>query len=614
MSDSNIVKKILICSSLLILPATAAWASPARLTCSDVLKSADLGDEQVRVTVVHRFRAGEVVALPGQPSKGASTATTDLCFVKVLIGPGNPGPSGAPSTSPGIGLEVWLPEPDQWNQRYIGFGSGGYSGSISIQAHDRVSEAAAPPNSGANAISNPLLLAQNGYITSVSDDGHLADASGLDGSFALNPDGTLNWPLLIDFAYRGIHETAVKTKALAKAYYGSTPMFSYWIGTSTGGRQGLQLAQRYPADFNGIIAAMPAINWSSFVPATMWPQIVMQNDIGHPIATAKLEAVHAAATAACDSEVTGKHDGYLSYPETCRYDPLKDQAMLCVADGGRNNTDACLSVVEARAINKIWFGPRADGEMVDPGADNGAGPQLALGQLWFGLNRGALLHNSPLSHGVGMAGKTPFPIGSDWLAIVMADPRLATATFQNAKSDERDGWKALGYAGNNSFADVFIKSIQRAGFLIDAAHPDLSEFKRMGGKIIHWHGVQDNIIPEAGSRNYYEQVLAVMGGMDQTRSFYRYYAAPGLGHAAVGGPGEPAPVPGGDPLTHPYKQNLTLLPILQDWVEKGTVPGPIVATVGNPAQPKRSRPWCPYPERVRYQGGNPDQATSFRCD
>ena len=404
----------------------APVAQVAPYSCNDGLKTVDLGDSLAKLTSVKLIKAGDPMP-PLTVGSVAPNASAELCLVKILVGPGNPGLVGSHSTSSGIGIEVLLPSPKNWNERYVGVGSGGYGGGPGYTS---------PTNIGVNTF-EAQPLAEQGYVTSTTDDGHGASlpddfSSEIDGSFALKPDRGLNTALLEDFAHRALHETALKTKALIKAYYGKAPVYSYFNGVSDGGREAMMLAQRYPTDYNGIVSGYPAINWSSWVPSTMWTQIVMQQDLGGPIDGAKLDAVHSASVAACDTALTGQHDGYIADPATCRYDPTKDTALLCVASGGTNSTGSCLTTAEARAVNKIWYGSRLDSTMVDPALDNGWNPQvLAPDQLWFGYNRGTPVNPSALNGFYSTAGPTPLPLGPDWLAITLQNPAYATPTFVN---------------------------------------------------------------------------------------------------------------------------------------------------------------------------------------
>ena len=170
-------------------------------------------------------------------------------------------------------VKVWIGLPvTNWNGRFRGNGGGGYVGG------------------SASSLRGPVML---GYAAGATDTGH----DGGSGSFALDANGRLNWQVIRDNAHLGIHEMTVLGKALTKAFYGRAPRFSYFVGGSTGGRQGLMEAQHYPDDYDGILSGCPAINWHKFIPAILWPQVVMANAKNF-VSKAKLDAATAAAIAA----------------------------------------------------------------------------------------------------------------------------------------------------------------------------------------------------------------------------------------------------------------------------------------------------------------------------
>jgi Tannase and feruloyl esterase len=241
---------------------TPAPAAP--LACDDSMKTAFKPDAQTQVVLVKAFKQGDALTLSASAAPGTPTAGGNLCLVKLNVGPGNSGPADAPSTSAGIGIEIWLPTKENWNSRFHAIGGAGWQGGPAGSATSIASTAAAG------------VAGVEGAVSSTTDTGH----AGPGGAFAMNPDGTINKALWTDFASRAIHEQAVKTKALATAYYGTAPKYSYWDGGSTGGRQGLNLAQNHPADFDGMVALYPAINWTRFITAELYPQIVYQRDLG----------------------------------------------------------------------------------------------------------------------------------------------------------------------------------------------------------------------------------------------------------------------------------------------------------------------------------------------
>src|SRR5579863_7244709 len=246
----------------------------------------------------------------------------------------------AVTTHPPAGdkVKIWVAIPTaNWNGRFLGIGGGGFVGG------------------SAAGVNPPLAL---GYASGSTDTGH----TGGSGSFALDANGRLNWQLIRDNAHVGIHEMTVTGKALTQAMYGAAPKYSYFNGCSTGGRQGLMEAQRYPQDYNGIVAGAPAINWSRFLPQELWGS-VLENAVGDALPACKLAAATAAAIAACDG-IDGVKDGVIEDPGRCTYDP---KALIGTSAG------ECGMFTEADAdvIRKLWEGPRReDGSF-----------------LWYGLAR-----------------------------------------------------------------------------------------------------------------------------------------------------------------------------------------------------------------------------------
>ena len=575
-------------SSESIIPETPA--APATLSCNDTMKTGFAPDANTRVLLVKAFKQGEPLLVGGAATSATPTATRDVCMVKLLVGPGNPGAAGAPSTSPGIGIEVWLPAPGNWNNRIHVRGGGGWAGGAEGDIARLASDAPDP--------SSPAAIAmEEGAVSASTDTGHAGSLPSLDASFAMNPDGTINTALWKDFAERGIHEMAVKTKALAKAYYGKDARYAYWDGFSTGGRQGLREAQANPADFDGILAGAPAINWSKFIVTELYPQVVMQRDLaGVKLGNDQLDLLSNAAIDACDS-VGGQHLGYIPDPAQCRYDPRKDAKVLCAGVAGVGVTGAsvrssCVNLAQAGALNKMWYGQTADGSVPDPALDNGFGTATAATQKWYGLARGTSM--------TALAGAAQFPIASEMVALSLQNPLLASPLFRNATGNGANGWKSLGYA-DLAMAWERGLALQPAFGDINTDNPDLSAFKARNGKLIMYHGLADVLIPPQGSINYYHRVADRMGGMASVQDFYRFYLIPGMGHSFGNGTSNPTAAP-------PLPTNAQLYALLTDWVEKGSAPGAV--TAGSAA---KSRPLCVYPQKAGFTSGDPNQAGSYIC-
>jgi feruloyl esterase len=519
--------------------------------------------------------------------------------VKLRVGPGNPGPADAPSTSAGIGIEVWLPAPASWNNRIHVKGGGGWAGSQETSLTQLVGTV----QGGEGVLSVADVATGEGAVSATTDTGHTSALEGGDASFAMKPDGTINTTLWKDFAERGIHEMAVKTKALTKAYYGRDAKYAYWDGGSTGGRQGLKEAQANPADFDGILAAYPAINWTKFITSELYPQIVFQRDLGGVNLTAGQQtAMSNAAIEACGT-VGGVKLGYIPDPLQCTYDPRKDAARLCAGQAGvgvigTSTSDDCVNLAQATAMNKIWYGQTIDGSVPDPALDNGTGIALAPGQIWYGLARGAMT--------LALAGPAQFPIASEMVALELQNPLLASTAFRNSSGNGADQWKNLSYADLAKASDRGV-ALQSAFAQVNTDDPNLSAFRDRGGKLIVYHGLADVLIPAQGSINYYNRVAQQMGGLATVQGFFRFYLIPGMGHSFSNGTSNAAANP-------PLPTNAQLYAALTDWVEKGAAPGTLTATTAaTSTTAAKSRPLCLYPLKATYTSGDPNQAASYTC-
>jgi Tannase and feruloyl esterase len=434
-----------------------------------------------------------------------------------------------------MSIELWLPS--QWTGRFQGVGGSYFTCGIN---HSEL----------ASAI-------QGGYSAASTDCG-VPPGDALTGAWALKPGGALNWPLIDDFAYAGIHDMSVAGKAVTRAYYPSALRFSYFNGCSTGGREGLMEAQRYPADYNGIAAGSPAINWTRFVPAEIWPQLVM-NESHNFLPTCIENAFVAAAVREC-----GSTNGVITNPSACDWNPanLVGQATPC----------GIITRQDAAVMEKIWQGPVST---------NGK-------RLWYGLERGASLSAlaATTTSATGVTSGIPFPIAVGYLGTwLLKDPSW--------------NWQTLTYP---QFDRLFARSVSKFSNAIGTDNPDLSAFRKHGGKLIIWHGLADQEIFPQGTVNYYQRVRNAMGGSAATNSFARLFLAPGAQHCASGA--GPAPAPG-QPLAS-----------VVNWVELGVAPSSIPGEAIDPATGAvtGSRPLCLYPAFARFTGrGSPAQASSFVC-
>lgn len=356
---------------------------------------------------------------------------------------------------PAIKIEVWLPV-STWNHRFQAVGGGGYAGFIS---YDALGDAI-----------------RQGYASASTDTGH--SGSQLDGKFVLNKDYSINQQQVKDFSWRAVHEMTLKSKALISAYYQQPAKYSYWNGCSTGGRQGLMEAQRFPHDFNGIFVGAPAINWDRFIVAELWPKLVMQRELGGSISEDKLRKVNEAVIAKYDAD-DGVKDGVIRNPLKIKID---DSVLM----------SAGLNAHEIKVIRKIWAGPQStDGK-----------------SLWYGIEPGAPFYLA--SHA--------FPISTDYIGSWLQ---------QNPNWD----WKNLSY---KDYDKLLAQSEKQYGPIIATDNPNLSAFKNAGGKLIIWHGWSDQLIFPRGTIHYYKNVVGKMGGLSQTETFARLYMAPGVEHCHGG--------------------------------------------------------------------------------
>jgi hypothetical protein len=332
------------------------------------------------------------------------------------------------------------------------------------------------------------------------------------------------------------------------------------------------MAQRYPQDFDAIVAGAPAIHWDRFQAYQIWPQMVMNLDLGAPIATAKLALATQGAVASCDA-VDGVTDGLIDDPRNCHYDPTSDTSITSATCTAQDTT--CLMPAEAAAIEKIWGGARATTGLL----------------LWPGLERGADL--------TGLAGPMPFPIAT-------AQPQYWVYL------DPTWDWKTLTYQNYQPFFD---KTVQVVGPVIATDNPDLSAFAARGGKLLLYHGWADQLIMSEGTTRYFEAMVQLLGA--SVGQFAELFMVPGMAHCGGGaGPnqfGQAGLTPG-----LPTDADHNVFRALMAWSERGTEPQKIIATKYKHDDPTqgvlRTRPLCPYPTVARYTGsGSTDDAANFAC-
>ncbi len=447
-----------------------------------------------------------------QPETGRAVSVPAFCRVRAVA---------TPSADSHISVEVWLPLADAWNGRFLGMGNGGFSGSI-----DYAAMAAA---------------VGRGYATAGTDTGHVGDQ--LD--FAQgHPDRIIDW------AYRAIHVTAQIGKLVARDRYGRFPDHAYFRGCSTGGQQALSEAQRFPDDYEGIVAGDPGNNRIRLILGFLWGWQASHTPDGRPILTqANLDLLTRSAVQACDAN-DGLRDGIIGDPRACRFDPATLQC--------KDASDAsCLTPAQVQAATKIYNGARRarTGEQIYPGWARGS----EIG--W----RAYLTEP-----------REPARIGF-FRNFVFHDPNWDVRTF--------DWDRDVAYAES------------QVPF-VEAMSLDYRGFKARGGKLLMYTGLADPVVPPEDPMSYYEAVARAAGGVAQTQTFFRFFPVPGMGHCG-GGVGPNA---------------FDALGTLEGWVEQGIAPSRIVAAQSTDGKITRTRPLCPYPRVARYRGsGSVDDAASFVC-
>lgn len=455
-----------------------------------------------------------------------------------------------PTSDSSIKTEVWLPATG-WNGRFWGVGNGGMAGSIEVL--------------------QMTVALSRGYAVASTDTGHKGSAGDASWAFG-HPEK------IIDFEYRAIHQTAVLAKMLIRSFYGRAPEYSYFVSGSNGGRAALMEAQRYPEDYDGIVAGAPANNGTSGIASMAWVQQQLLDKPGAWIPPEKLPAIAAATMRECDGK-DGLADGLIDDPRQCR-----PHLGLLKCKGAETNS--CLTAPQISALTAIYRGP-------------GKSPD---GRPHYG-----------------------FPAGSefDWMGwITGSAPRqafanvFATQAYRYLVFRDAD-WtlEKFDFARDAEFGDRIL------GPGYNAVDPDLSRFAARGGKLILYHGWADAALPPEHTIDYYERTRRTMGTSAAAR-FLRLYMVPGLGHV-YGGPGlnsfgqAYAPKPGADP-----RSNMSAA--LQQWVERGIAPmaieashyeggiKPLIETDGMTRT--RTRPLCPYPQVARWIGkGSIDVAENFHC-
>jgi feruloyl esterase len=444
--------------------------------------------------------------------------------------------------------------PDEWNRKFVMGGGGGFVGSVINVAL------------GLGAL-------QKGYATVGTDTGHRGSA--LDASWALN-----NLERVVSFGHQAVHRTAVTAKAMIAAYYQAPSSKNYFFGCSRGGGQALMEAQRYPEDFDGIVAGAPAYNWTEELGGrNTWLNQVMYpdpNDLSVATITPEaLELIGSAVLERCDL-LDGLEDGVLNNPLACEFDV---SGLACeVGEAG-----ACLTPAQLEAARRVYEGLPLDGERVVPGYPVGA--ELGVG-TWDRWIAGGLAVTEVDEFQRGVEPDPEYP-----------DPETPNAHFAFANGVMKylvyqdPEWDYSTYDFSTFQSDVAAVSST-----LDATDPDLDAFRARGGKLLVYNGWRDMALTPLGTIEYYE---AVVERNASAADDVRLIMLPGMDHC-LGGPGP---------------SFVDWLDEIDRWVEMNQAPDQVTAFwVNEQMQPSGSRLACAYPDVLEYDGvGDPSDASSFRC-
>jgi len=493
-----------------LTPVTAVPLEAAGTSCAD-LRTMALGAGHIDTVQV--VEAGAFTP-PGARGGSASPYAKLPGFCRVAA-------TLTPSADSDIKIEVWLPATG-WNNKLQAVGNGGWAGTISYGAL-------------ASAVSK-------GYAAVSTDTGHTGDGA----SFALgHPEK------FIDYAYRSEHEMTVTAKAIIERFYGGAPRLSYFNGCSTGGRQALIEASRFPNDFDGIIAgaaANPKAHLDAWRIQMAQAMFASQESAVPP---AKQEVLYKAVVAACDA-IDGATDGLIENPTQCHFDP---GTLQCRA----GDDPSCLTAAQVKTVRAIMAPPknRQTGETIFPTYQ----PGTEWG--WTRL----------------LGGPNPYDTAVDqYKYVVFSDPNWNWRTFDLEKDTA---------AGD------------RAGHgVLAAVNPDLTAFAQHGGKLLTYHGFSDNSIAPEASINFYKSAIVATRAAAASPDWLRLFMVPGMGHC-IGGPGP---------------DSFDMVPALEAWVERGTPPQQVLASKILDGRITRTRPLCPFPQQARYKGtGSLDEAANFSC-
>ncbi len=450
--------------------------------------------------------------------------------------------TAAPSGDSSIGFQVWVPQGEAWNGKLVATGNGGYSHALSY--------------------GDMAYAMRQGYAVIGGDTGHQsADPNAMFWGVG-HPEKIIDW------GTRSVHAITVPAKQVVAELQGRAASRAYYLGCSTGGHQAYAEIQRYPDDFDGVVAGAPGNNRVRLNVEFMY-RFLSNRQPGQNtpviLTPQKAALVTQAAVAACDA-LDGVSDGVMEDPRACTVDKFDVASLQCPGADAAN----CLTAEQVSVVQKIYAGPKnlRTGAQIYPGYP--VGSEAGWRSYWGGTE----------------------PVRADfWRLWVYEDPKW--------------DWWTFDFDRDLAYADA------KVGAMVDQVNPDISAFKAGGGKAIVYQGWQDPVVNPIDTIAYYEQVRALQGSQAETDGFFRLFLVPGMGHCSGGdgatsfGNGGAPPVPDAD---H------DLLMALDRWVEGGAAPERIVASRVSNGETVRTRPLCPYPKKAVYRGsGSTDEAANFTC-
>jgi feruloyl esterase len=488
----------------LLIPDQTVDASGS---CGDLSK---LALPNTTITVAQTVEAGSFTA-PGAASPEGFRTLPRFCRVAATL---------KPTIDSDIKMELWLPSTG-WNGKFEAVGNGAFNGSIGYPAM--------------------MAALTRGYATGSTDTGHVGGSA----NFALgHPEK------VIDFGWRAVHEMATTSKKIIAAYYDAGPKVSYWNGCSAGGRQAMKEAQRFPSDFDGIIAGAPGLDWTGRAAQAVRVAKTLEKNDAARLSQAQRQLLHRAVVDACDT-IDGVKDGLIENPNLCKFDP---GVLQCKdPDGG-----SCLTKDQAETARLMYSpvsNPRTKRVIagLEPGSELG----------WTDMGWTASAQATGLDQ---------------FRFLVFGDPTWELRAF-NADSD-------------------IARAEEADSNTINALDTNLKPFIDRGGKLIQYHGWSDAQISPGNSTQYYTRVLEALGGSSRVQTSYRLFMAPGMAHCG-GGEGP---------------NTFDMVASLEQWVEHHKAPDQIIASHATKGVVDRTRPLCPYPQVATYKGaGSTDQAANFVC-